>query len=71
MTNPSCHFREARRLYRAIVEGGDCEARERTAQQFQRLAKASPRATARLREWLRSRERYLTVGEIPDTDDGF
>ena len=68
---PSWYFREARRLYGEIVEGGDCATREHTAQRFRQLEKASPRETARLREWLKSREQYLAVDQIPDTDDDF
>ena len=67
----SYHLREARRLFLAIVEGGDCATRERTAQRFRKLEQASPRATARLRKWLKSREQSLSVEQIPDTDDGF
>ena len=69
---PSWHLREVHRLYRAVVEGGDSETRERTAQRFRKLEKASPRAAARLRSWLKSRQnRYLLPEEVPDTDDGF
>ena len=62
---------EASRLYSAIVEGGDVAARERHAHQFRRIQQACPAAAAILREWLKTREHYLRIEQIPDTDDGF
>ena len=68
----SWHLREARRLYRAVVEGGDSEARKCTAQRFRKLEKASPRAASHLLSSLKSREnKYLLPEEVPETDDGF
>ena len=68
----SWHLREARRLYRAVVEGGDSETRERTAKRFRKLERASPHTALRLRSWLKTYEnRYLAIDQIPDTDDDF
>ena len=65
------HTCEARRLYSAIVEGGDAAARERHAHRFRKLQQACPAAAASIRQWLKSREQYLRIDQIPDTDDEF
>ena len=68
---PRAERLEASRLYSAIVEGSDVAARERHAHQFRRLQQACPAAAASIREWLKSREQYLRIDQIPDTDDDF